>query len=265
MSERQGRVEGKIAIITGAASGIGLEIARMLAAEGAKVVMTDLNEEAGSAAASAIGPAAIFQRQDVTRELDWERLMAFVESHLGPPAILVNNAAIGNQGARTTPEDTTLDDWREVMRVNGESVFLGCRYAIQSMRERGGSIINMSSIAGILPSPQLTGYGFSKAGVCHLTRSVALHCARSGYQIRCNSVHPGQIEGPTVTRMFQELSDKTGAHMDTIHRAALARIPLGEFGSATDVAYGVLYLASDESRHVTGTQLIIDGGMDLAN
>jgi len=265
MSERQGRVEGKVAIVTGAASGIGLETARMLASEGARVVMTDLNEEAGLAAAVAIGPAAVFQRQDVTLEADWEQVMGFVESHFGAPAILVNNAAIGNQGARTTPEDTTLEDWRTLMRINGEGVFLGCRYGIRSMRERGGSIINMSSIAGIIPSPQLAGYGFSKAGVCHLTRSVALHCARSGYRIRCNSIHPGQIEGPTVTKMFQELSDKTGADIDAINRAALTRIPLGEFGSARDVAYGVLYLASDESRHVTGTRLVIDGGMDLAN
>lgn len=259
----KGRVAGKLAIVTGAAAGIGEAIARLLAAEGATVFITDLNVERGQALAAEIG--AHFCRHDVTQEADWAKVMAVVTAQAGPPQILVNNAGIGHLTGPGTPEHTSLDDWREMMRVNGESVFLGCRYGIEAMKAAGGSIVNMSSIAALVPVPQLAPYGVSKAAAAHYTRSVALSCLQSGYRIRCNSVHPGQIQTAMLDGLFSTASAQSGIDAAELRKAFLSRVPMGEFGTPDDIAHGVLYLASDESRYVTGTRLVIDGGIELMN
>jgi 3(or 17)beta-hydroxysteroid dehydrogenase len=262
-AEKTGRVAGKTAIVTGAAAGIGETIARLLAAEGATVFITDLNAERGEALAREIG--AHFCQQDVTREADWARVMAAVAAQAGAPQILVNNAGIGHLNGPGTPEHASLDEWREMVRINGESVFLGCRYGIEAMKAGGGSIINMSSIAALVPVPQLAPYGFSKAGVAQYSRSVALYCLRSGYSIRCNSVHPGQIQTAMLDGLFSKGSAQSGIDVAELRKAFLSRIPMGEFGTPDDIAHGVLYFASDESRYVTGTRLVIDGGIELMN
>lgn len=262
-TEKRGRVAGKTAIVTGAAAGLGEAIARLLAAEGATVFITDLNIERGEALAEEIG--ARFCQHDVTQEADWARVMAAVAAQAGAPQILVNNAGIGHLNGPGTPEHASLDEWREMLRVNGESVFLGCRYGIEAMKAEGGSIINMSSVAALMPVPQLAHYGFSKAGVAQYCLSVALHCLRSGYRIRCNSVHPGCIQTAMLDGLFSKTSTQSGVDAAEIRKALLSGVPMGEFGTPDDVAHGVLYLASDESRYVTGTRLVIDGGVELMN
>jgi 3(or 17)beta-hydroxysteroid dehydrogenase len=179
-------------------------------------------------------------------------------NRFGGIQILVNNAGIGNQSGRITPEETTLAQWRDMLRINGEGVFLGCRFRIEAMRQSGGAIINMASIASMIPSPPISAYGFAKAGVEQFTRSVALYCAQAGYKIRCNSVHPSQIQTPMLDGLFSKAAADYGRTPNEMKRAVLARISQGTFGSPKDVAYGVLYLASDEARHVTGTRLVID-------
>ena len=260
-----GRVAGKVAIVTGGASGLGKAIAARLAAEGARVVITDLDAVRGEQAVEEIGRGTLFIQQDVTEEAEWDTLIARMEREYGGFQILVNNAGLGNQHGRTNPEETTLARWRESVRVNGEGVFLGCRSAIAAMRATGGSIVNISSIAALVPTPPIAAYGFAKAGVEQFSKSVALHCAERGYRIRCNSVHPGQIETPMLAGLFENVAADLNQPADKVRETFLKKVPLGEFGSADDVAFGVLYLACDEARHVTGTRLVIDGGMSLIN
>jgi 3(or 17)beta-hydroxysteroid dehydrogenase len=262
-THQNGRVAGKTAIVTGAAAGIGEAIARLLVSEGATVFITDVDVERGEAVAADIG--AHFCRHDVTREEDWARVMAVVAAEAGQLQILVNNAGIGHLNGPGTPEHTSLDDWREMMRVNCDSVFLGCRYGIEAMKAGGGSIVNMSSIAALVPVPQLAPYGVSKAGVAHYTRSVALYCLQSGYRIRCNSVHPGQMQTAMLDGLFSKMSAQTGIDAAELRKSFLTRVPMGEFGTADDVAHAVLYFASDESRYATGTRLVVDGGIELMN
>jgi 3(or 17)beta-hydroxysteroid dehydrogenase len=255
------RVQDKVALVTGGASGIGEGIARLLASEGARVFITDLNVAKGPVVAERIG--AVFLKQDVTVEAEWAAVIDSVTRQGGGLDILVNNAGLGNVGAQPDPENTTLDDWRLMMKVNGEGVFLGCRAAISAMKAKGGVIINISSIAALLPTPHLTAYGFSKAGVAQLSRSVALHCAQMGYRIRCNSIHPGEIQTPMLDGLFERISKAMGCSVAQAREDAAKAIPLKEFGTTEDIAYGVLYLVSDEGRHVTGQQLVIDGGLCL--
>lgn len=259
-----GRVSGKAAIVTGAASGLGYAVAAMLAREGAAVTLTDVNEAAGNEAAARIGGRARFVRQDVVDEATWKALIADTVAHNGGLHILVNNAGIGLSPGKRDPEHAPLEQWQRINKVNGEGVFLGCKYAIPAMRDSGGgSIINLSSIAALVATPFLTAYGFSKAGVAQLTKSVALYCAQGRTRIRCNSVHPGQVYTPMLDSLFDELSAEHGITRDQAKEAFLTKIPMGEFGEPDDIAYAVLYLASDESKHVTGTQLVVDGGMNL--
>jgi 3(or 17)beta-hydroxysteroid dehydrogenase len=264
-SKGEGRVVGKTAIVTGAASGIGAAIARVLAAEGAAVVLADIDADRGPALAAEFGEPSLFRSLDVTDEGAWRDLVLDVGHRFGKVDILVNNAGIGNQAGRTTPESTTLTQWREMLRINSEGVFLGCRFGIEAMRESGGAIVNIASIASMIPSPPIAAYGFAKAGVEQFTRSVALHCAQAGYRIRCNSVHPGQIRTPMLDGLFAKAAADYGGTSEDMRQAFLARIPQGCFGAPEDIAYGVLYLVSEEARHVTGTRLVIDGGMDLIN
>lgn len=256
------RVSGKTAIVTGGASGLGKAIAHRLAAEGAKVLVTDIAETEGRAVADAIGGA--FLSQNVCDEAGWQAVIYESEHRFGRLDILVNNAGVGDGLDAVSPEDTSLDDWQRINRVNVEGVFLGCKAAIPAMRRTGGgSIINMSSIAALVGTPFLTAYGASKAAVRQLTMSVALHCAQDGSHIRCNSVHPGQIRTPMLENLFAATAAQVNAPLADVEAQFRSRIPMGEFGTPEDIANGVLFLASDESRHMTGAQLVIDGGMHI--
>jgi len=256
------RVKNKIAIVTGGASGLGAAIARRLAEEGAKVIITDLQEEEGQRLAKAIG--GNFIQQNVADEEQWEIVTRQVEDQYGGLDILVNNAGIIGSLDKLNPEGTTLSDWQTVQRINVEGVFLGCRAAIPIMRQSGGgSIINMSSIAASGPAPEYTAYGASKASVRHLTKSVAMHCAKEGSKIRCNSVHPGIILTPMNIHILEGRAKDRNITFDQALAEYKSVIPQGEFTEAEDVAHAVLFLASDEARHITGIKLFVDGGMAM--
>ncbi|WPB81944.1 SDR family oxidoreductase [Archangium violaceum] len=249
-----GRVEGKVALVTGAASGLGKAAAAMLVREGARVALTDRNEAGVRSVAETLGASARAWTLDVTREQDWQRVVDEVVATFGRLDVVVNNAGIG---VSKDIETLSLEEWRLVHAVNLDGVFLGCKHAIRGMRQSGakGSIINISSVAGLVGVDTLPAYCSSKAGVRLLTKSVALHCARKGYGIRCNSVHPTFIETPMVDGLASLGGDMAAG------KAKLSRmIPLGHLGEPDDVAYAVLYLASDESKLMTGSELVVDGG-----
>jgi NAD(P)-dependent dehydrogenase (short-subunit alcohol dehydrogenase family) len=248
-----GRIEGKVAIVTGAASGIGRAVAALLAAEGGKVVITDVNVTDGKSSEREIGHSSAFMSHDVGNETDWKRIISDTESRFGRLDILVNNAGIGSPNV--APENVDMDEFRKVQRVNLEGTLLGCKYAMPVMRAGGGgSIINISSVAAFVPTANDLPYGTSKAGVRQLTLSLAYHCAQTGSGIRVNSIHPGAIKTPGVTRRRSA---------EVLERVASA-IPMGHMGEPEDIAYAALYLASDESKYITGQALIVDGGYTLA-
>ena len=250
------RVKGKVAIVTGAASvtGIGREISAVLAAEGATVVMTDVDVKEGEKAAAVVGHGAIFLEHDVRVEESWQRVMEATAVRFGQLDILVNNAGITGAEAREDMETLSLDAWHAVQGVNVEGVALGCKWAINTMKARGtGSIVNISSMAALIGTATLPAYGASKAAVRQITQTVAQHCGRKGYRIRCNSIHPGIIDTELIGGAFSE------EQLANLKRS----IPSGEFGVPNDVALAVLFLASDESRYVTGTRLIVDGGATM--
>lgn len=250
-----GRVEGKVAIVTGASLGLGYAMARLLAREGAKIVATDQREQEGKALVDAIvasGGEAIFATHDVASETDWRHVIDAAIDRFGKLDILVNNAGVAHAGS---VEDTTLEQWRWLMSINLDGVFLGTKYAVAAMKDRGGSIINLSSIEGLIGDPGLAAYNASKGGVRIFTKSAALHCAKAGYKIRVNSIHPGYIWTPMVEGYIA-----AQANPGEVRRCLDALHPLGHMGEPDDIAFGVLYLASDESKFVTGAELIIDGG-----
>ena len=243
-----GRVAGKVALVTGGASGLGEAIARRLAAEGATVIVADLNEPADR--------GADFIRLDVTDEAQWTAAMATLQSRYGQLNIAVNCA--GTQVARSFPTDTTLADWRRVMSVNLDGVFLGTKHALALMRASepvNGSIINISSMLGLVAMADIAAYCASKGGVHLYSKSVALSCAEQRVNVRVNSVHPGYIDTPLLRKSLARAGDVAQAR-----RQLDALQPLGHIGEPDDVAWGVLYLASDESKFVTGSELVIDGG-----
>jgi len=249
-----GRVEGKVAIVTGGASGIGAETARRLAAEGALVTLTDVNAEGGKAVAGQIGGAAAFLLHDVSDEAQWRRVIEDVQQRHGALHVLVNNAGIVVQA---TIEDTTLEQWQRIQRVNSDGVFLGCKHAIPAMRRSGGgSIVNISSLAGLRGTPIYAAYSASKGAVRSLTKTVAVHCRDRGDPIRCNSIHPGGVNTPMVHAVM-----KQGAGIDLAamqdSREVTTQMGLGQ---PEDIANLVVYLASDESRYVNGAEIAIDGG-----
>ena len=250
------RLAGKAALVTGGASGIGLAAARRFVAEGARVAITDRDEEFGAAAVREIGEDAFFIRHDVTSEADWEAAMGESVSRYGGVDIVLNSAGIFRFG---NVEDTTLEEWRQTIAVNLDGTFLGCREAVRAMRERGGSIVNMSSVSGLVGDPDNAAYDASKGGVRLLTKSVALYCAKQGYPIRCNSVHPGGIDTPMVRSYFAARPDP-----DAEKSAWLRQSPIGRLGKAEEIASLILYLASDESSFVTGSEFTIDGGSTAA-
>jgi NAD(P)-dependent dehydrogenase (short-subunit alcohol dehydrogenase family) len=250
------RVDGKVAIVTGAAAGLGRASALMLAREGARVAVTDVNEGDGRSVVEEIagdGAQALFVRQDVASEADWSKTIETVLAEFGRLDVLVNNAGVA---LSASVEDTTLDQWRWLMAINLDGVFLGTKHAIAAMKATGGgSIINLSSIEGLIGDADLAAYNASKGGVRIFTKSAALHCARAGYNIRVNSIHPGYIETPMVEGHVAAQADP-----DKAREEIAALHPLGYIGEPDDIAYGVLYLASDESKFVTGSELVIDGG-----
>lgn len=246
-----GRVEGKVCIVTGAASGMGKADAILLAAEGAKVVLTDLNEKEGQAVAESIGDAAFFIRHDVTSEEDWQWVVASAVERFGRLDVLVNNAGMMTLGSVV---DCSLADYRKVSAVNSEGVFLGCKTAIPAMEKagNGGSIINMSSVAALHGMSFIAAYSASKGAVAALTKSVALFCRERRNGIRCNSIHPDGVKTPMVFKVA------TGAETATREEIESLSTEANPMCEPEDVAALVLYLASDESRFVNAAEMLID-------
>ena len=250
-----GRVAGKIAMITGAGLGLGRASARLLAQEGAHVICTDITAADVAETVRMIteaGGSARALHHDVAVPEDWDRVSASVAAQEGLLDILVNNAGIAPIG---TIESADLAQWRRCMAVNADGVFLGCKHAVALMKAKGGSIINLSSIDGIIGEADLAAYCASKGAVRTLTKAVAVHCAEQGYGIRCNSIHPGYIWTPQTENYLAGLG-----RLEAERAKALARHPIGRLGKPDDIAYMVLYLASDESSFVTGTEMVVDGG-----
>ena len=259
----EGRVSGKVALVTGAASGIGRGCAERLAEEGAAVVISDLDAVKGEAVVKGIcasGGRARFVQHDVSSEDAWIRVIAAIEQEFGQLDILVNNAGIS---VVVSVLEMTLADWRRQTAVNQDGVFLGVKHSIPLMRRsgQGGSIINMSSAAAMKASPNSPGYCATKAAVRQFTKSVALFCAAERDGIRVNSMHPGMIETP-IWDTVVALNPGANARIDLDAVTANA-VPLGVKGLPRDIANGVLWLASDESRYVTGAELVIDGGLTI--
>ena len=243
----------KVAIVTGASSGMGAATAKLFAAEGAKVVLTDILEEEGTALAAEIGENARFQRLDVTSEEDWETLVAETLSAFGRIGILINNAGVSG----SHPDVLNTDTWDEQMNVNARGVFLGMRSVIPKMKEAGGgSIVNMSSTAALIGLSPYLAYSAAKGGIRAMTKSIAIHCRSEGLGIRCNSVHPGSISTPMVHKALKSLM---GTDLMAEEDPEKTRVALG-IGEPEDVANMVLYLLSDESKHVTGAEMVIDNG-----
>jgi 3(or 17)beta-hydroxysteroid dehydrogenase len=240
-----GRVQGKVVIVTGGASGIGKADALVLAGEGARVVIADLNEDGGRALAREIGDTAMFVRHDISREEDWKAVMAATHDRFGRLDGLVNNAGVLVMGSI---EDATLEQWQKVHRINADGYFLGCKYGVAVMKTRGGgSIVNMSSIAtdGL---PFCVSYSGSKGSVTALTHSVAVHCKSCGYRIRCNSIHPDGVLTPMTLPLMGNPDPATISYDAD---------PTSRFCDPKDVANLVLFLISDESRFINGAQLRI--------
>lgn len=249
-----GRVSNKVVIVTGAAAGLGAAIAERLAQEGATVIRTDI----------AAGDGII--RQDVTDEAGWKTLIADTMAKHGRIDGLVNNAGISSSKSPMDPEGAELEDWRRINTVNVESVFLGCKYAMPAIAKGGGgAIVNMSSIGALVPTPFLSAYGASKAAVAQFTRSLALHCCEKNYAIRCNSVHPGQVRTPMHDALIAEVAAENGISTDDAAQAFLSKVPMKTWQEAVDIANAVLFLVSDEARFITGTAVVVDGGMSLTN
>ena len=263
MAGQGGQVAGKVALVTGGASGIGEACSLTLAREGATVAVTDVDVARGKTVVETItaaGGNAIFLQQDVTSEPRWAEVVAEIEKKFGRLDILVSNAGIG---IMVPILDMTLADWQRQNAINLDGVFLSVKYCVPAMRRagNGGSIIMMSSIAGLRGSAGLAAYSATKGGVRLFAKSVALECAVAQDGIRVNSVHPGVIDTPIWGKLP---TGATGAgHNQPIdpRERSLWMIPLGDVGQAQDIADGVLYLASDMSKYVTGSELVIDGGV----
>lgn len=246
-----GRVDGKIALVTGGAVGIGKATAELLAAEGAKVAVTDINVEAGRSTVAQIndqGYDAAFFEHDVADEDQWRDVVAQVQDTFGAPDVLVNNAGIY---LIKPMGEMTVDEWRRLMDINVTGVFLGMKHCAPLMKKGSGSIINLSSVAGLIGAANHTCYGASKGAVRIMTKDAALELAEDG--VRVNSIHPAYID-TQMADYGAEVQHATKEELDAMH-------PIGHMGEPIDVAYAVLYLASDESKFVTGAELVLDGGL----
>ncbi|MCA9648538.1 MAG: glucose 1-dehydrogenase [Myxococcales bacterium] len=251
-----GRLDGKLALVTGAASGIGAECARTFVREGATVLLTDVQDEAGRALADELGHAASYRRLDVVSPEDWAAAIDELRQAHGRLQVLVHNA--GGGVPRDDLEHLSLEQWRRVQALNVDSVLMGTQAALPLLRASGepASIVIVSSVAGLIGTPDLVAYGSAKGAVRILSKSIALHCARKGYPIRCNSVHPGFCDTPLVRALASQSRDPDEAWR---HLSQVA--PLGRLGTPQEVAALVLYLASDESAFTTGAELVLDGGL----
>ena len=254
------RVKNKIALVTGGARGIGAATAKLLAEESATVMITDIRDDLGQAMADSLGDNVHYRHLDVSSEDKWIQVFSDIKSRFGGLDILFNNAGISglNEGfGPQNPEESTLESWHKVHHVNLDGVFLGCKHGIHIMKDKGGSIINMSSRSGMVGIPDAAAYASSKAAIRNHTKTVALYCARQGYNIRCNSLHPGAIMTPMWDSLFEH---STSGKEQAIAEIA-AGIPIGHMGEPEDVAQAVVYLGSDESKYLTGIELTIDGGI----
>ncbi|KRB41616.1 MAG: SDR family oxidoreductase [Pseudomonadota bacterium] len=253
-----GRVAGKKAFITGGAQGLGAAMARKLADEGAKVSVADINHEGAKAVAAEINAAcgegvAFAFPLDVTKEDQWIYALEEADAAMGGISVLINNAGISRAG---NIEQLSYEDWKLVMSVNVDSVFLGTKHALKYMRDhQPGSIINISSIAGLIAAHNSPVYNASKAGVWLLSKGIALHCAKQGLDIRSNSIHPTFIDTPILDPLRQQFGTEVA------HGKLARQIPLGHIGEPEDIANAALYLASDESKFMTGAELKLDGGI----
>lgn len=246
-----GKLAGKTALVTGGASGIGAAIAAALSGEGARVVVSDRDRAKGAAFAETL-PSGMFLEHDVTDEGAWEACLETIEADCGGLDVLVNNAGV--MPALTTIEDTTFAEWRRVMSINMDGVFLGVKHGIRAMKARGGVIVNISSIMGLVGESIVGAYSASKGGVRLLTKSAAVECGHLGYPIRINSVHPGYIDAG----MFAAMADTHDPERMRRHFANLT--PMKRLGRPEEIARGVVFLASDDASFATGTELVLDGG-----
>lgn len=253
-----GRVAGKVAIVTGAASGIGAAIAERLGEEGARVVVADIDVEAGEALAAKLGEGevqAVFERLDVTSEADWQRVVHDTLGGFGGLDILVNCAGVAVGGQELLQHD--FANWRRILAINLDGVFLGLRYGGAAIvANGGGAIVNISSVASKAAVMRGAAYCASKAGVAQLTKVAALEWAPLG--VRVNSVHPGYVETPLVAELIRQAPDAAA-----MRAAAIARHPIGRLGLPREIANAVLFLASDEAGFATGAELLVDGGYVL--
>ena len=249
------RLKGKTALVTGGSSGLGNAMVRRFAAEGAAVIIADIDAANGQALAEELGEKARFALLDVTLEADWQRVLG----DAGPIDILVNNAGITTFGS---VEELTLDQFRHELEVDVIGVFLGCKYGVANMKANpsgtGGSIINMSSLAGVRATGSLTAYNAAKAAVAHMTKSVAMHCATSGYGIRCNSIHPGVIHTPILDKVLAQVPNP-----EEVYAGWVATHPIGRIGTPEEIAAMAVYLASDEAGFTTGAEFRVDGGSSM--
>mgnify|MGYP000847479595 CR=1 FL=1 len=247
------RLQKKTGIVTGGASGIGAATAALFHAEGAVVIATDIHEPDVRS-----GPE--FMRHDISSEDDWNRVASSVVGRFGRLDILVNCAGINGAtfGVPQDPEHITIEQYRRVMAVNAEGTLLGCRAAIGAMKEHGGAIVNVGSLSSLLALPGMVDYGASKAVIAYLTRAAAADCIRKGYRIRVNAVTPGAVLTP-LWDVFLGGPDERAESMDKVRES----IPMKEWGMPEDVAYAALFLASDEAKHVTGADILVDGGQYL--
>lgn len=249
------RLEGKTALITGGSSGLGNAMARRFVAEGASVIIADIDAENGQALADELGSMARFEVLDVSLEGHWQRVLE------GAAAIdvLINNAGITTYGS---VEELTLEQFRHEFEVDVIGVFLGCKYAVANMKANpkgtGGSIINMSSLAGVRATGSLTAYNAAKAAVTHMTKSVAMHCATNNYGIRCNSIHPGVIHTPILDKVLAQVPNP-----DEVYAGWVAVHPVGRIGRPEEIAAMAVYLASDEAGFTTGAEFRVDGGSSM--
>ncbi len=247
-----GRLAGKTIFISGGASGIGFATAQRALEEGAQVAVGDINVESGEAIAREL-PQLQFVRLDVTSDESWATAFDQVRARLGAVTGVVNSAGIALSGDIETISD---EAWHRSQAINSDGVFYGCRHAVRTMKNGGGSIVNMSSVSGIVGGHNMVAYNASKGAVRMLTKSVALYCARKGYGIRCNSVHPTFVDTPMVQQMLERASDP-----ERIRGALVAQVPLGRIAQPREIADLIVYLLSDESKFVTGAELVIDGGL----